>query len=182
VLGAAPQTLLGGVLESLRVWTPLAVWLGFIALASGTVGAQENSDAWLRAFLSSWFPGLFEDVEATGFRVLSFLLRKASHLFVYAVLGLTATWALCLRSGDSGREERGRIPAVVLLLGAVVALADESHQWALAFRTGSLGDALLDVLGVGLGSRLASHLWRPPCGQRTAEHRLLHHKPPTLLV
>lgn len=161
----------------MRAGLPLALWLGFIALSSGDFGAERNTDADLWRWLASWFPGLLGgEAWATAAGVLSWLVRKAAHLVEYAVLGVVAAWALrrWVASGGEGHEpdwafgsdlrDLQRMTIIVLVFGSLVSLGDELNQTTVALRTGSLADALLDVLGLALGLWCASLIARRAAG------------------
>ncbi len=146
----------------LRLGLLLVVWLGFIVLSSGEFGAELNTDAHLWQWFASRFPGLLgSETWAAIAEALSWLVRKAAHIVEYAVLGLVAAWSLrrWMVFGPGSRAEQ-RMTITVLLFGALVSLGDELSQSTIALRTGSLADALLDVLGLGLG------LWCASCVAR----------------
>ncbi|MBN1631000.1 MAG: VanZ family protein [Thermoleophilia bacterium] len=140
---------------------PVIVWLVVIALASTDIGSEVHTGSVLERLLDwifGWEPGP-SDAE---FSLLSLVVRKLAHFVEYTVLALLLSWTLwglhpgwgAARPGTSGGETLRRLALVVLPLGVVVAATDEFHQTFVASRTGSPGDALIDVAGlvVGLGA------------------------------
>lgn len=85
------------------------------------------------------------------FELLHFLIRKASHLTEYAILG--ALLLRALRAGASGWRWSWALGAVVLAL--CVAATDEWHQMFLPSRTGTGWDVVLDGVGAFLGCAVA---------------------------
>lgn len=136
---------------------PVVCWLGVIALASTDLASQARGDTWLWRFLGI-FSGGADDAAPADLSTLSWAVRKAAHLGVYAILGILSARALTRlhpRFRETGGTARFWPMAVwVLPFGAVVAALDELHQSLLASRTGSLSDAALDVVGLGIGLAL----------------------------
>ncbi len=71
-------------------------------------------------------------------------LRKATHFFIYMVLGFWVYIAL-LKSG------RSRIGRKTVVICAVYAISDELHQLLIPGRSGQVSDVLLDISGVMIG-------------------------------
>ena len=78
------------------------------------------------------------------YTLLHLLTRKAAHLTEYAILA-----CLLLRAFRAGtaRAWHWRWATLSLLLVAVHAVLDESHQAYTQFRTGSVADSVLDMAG-----------------------------------
>jgi VanZ family protein len=77
---------------------------------------------------------------------LDFVLHKAGHLAVYALLAAFVAWALDLPGAVRSRLWTASI-AVCLLYGA----SDELHQSLVQGRHPSAGDVAIDTLGALLG-------------------------------
>lgn len=134
------------VARGLRVWGPVVVWLGVIALTSGEAGAHTDSDVWVWRVVHEWLPsllGMKPSAAAPAF--LPWWVRKSAHVAEYAVLGALAARALHqsvaaagavtraphgLRSshrlrfwrapGGPGAPRKGRLPVVRGLPAVVV--------------------------------------------------------------
>ena len=89
-------------------------------------------------------------------------LDKVAHTIEYAGLGVVLFRAVELRFRG------GRLTAAVVLLGILVATADEVYQWTIPGRQSTAADAAADLLGVALGAGWMQ--WRRRCsGQEPAE-------------
>ncbi|MBN1461914.1 MAG: VanZ family protein [Armatimonadetes bacterium] len=158
--GSAPPTRTQRLAAVALFCGPLVAWLAVIALTSTDIGSSAHSDTWIWRLLSLFFPGSGE-TPADNFSALSWALRKTAHLVEYAVLGFFA--AQVVRRffpgyvGGTAQDARGgsdalwRMAPVVVPFGALVAALDELHQASVPSRTGSVWDALLDVVGVSVG-------------------------------
>lgn len=69
------------------------------------------------------------------------------HILIYGILGFSASCDLLGRGGRPGLRYVARPLAVI----AVVAAADESFQWILPYRFGTIPDFLVNVAGGALG-------------------------------
>lgn len=138
-------------------WLPVLVWYGVIFLFSAQTGDASSQ-------LSS---GVIE----TAFRVdlatadwdlvlmLSFLVRKGAHMFVYFVLTGLLLFALGKR--------KGAVPLAVGLC-ALLAGLDEFHQYFVPGRSCKLTDVFIDLAG-GLVFLLFLRLWRAVWAHRKAK-------------
>lgn len=151
---SAPPTRTRRLAAVALFWGPLVAWLAVIALTSTDIGSSAHSDTWIWRILSLFLSDS-PDQPTGDFSALSWVLRKTAHLVKYAVLGLLA--ARVLRrffpryAAGAGRDALWRMAAVVVPFGAVVAALDELHQSLVPSRTGSIRDAVIDVVGVSLG-------------------------------
>jgi VanZ family protein len=102
--------------------------------------AAERTGAVLWHVLS----GLSPRVTYEQYALQHVLTRKAAHLTEYAILG-----GLLLRAFRAGvaRAWHWRWATLSLLLVAVHAILDESHQAYTQLRTGSVADSVLDMAG-----------------------------------
>lgn len=100
-----------------------------------------------------WF---IPDVSLETFQWIHFLVRKAAHLTVYAVLALLTFRAL--RSGSVVRWDR-RWALYSFFVVSVYALLDEYHQSFTSARTGTPVDSFIDMTG-GATALLLLWAWR----------------------
>ena len=94
-------------------------------------------------FLRSLLEWLIGPIPQPRFEFLHFLVRKAAHLAVYAVLSLL--WFRARRGPRSGWQPGWALLA--LLVSMLIALGDELHQSFVPSRTGTPWDVLLDSFG-----------------------------------
>ena len=88
--------------------------------------------------------GLAPRVTYEQYALLHFLIRKAAHLTEYAILVCLLLRAF--RAGAAGAWD-WRWATLSLLLVAVHAVLDESHQAYTQSRTGSVADSVFDMAG-----------------------------------
>lgn len=74
-----------------------------------------------------------------------FILKKAGHIFVYAVLYL-----FVIEGFKKIGFKFGQIWLKALIICFLYAISDELHQTTVAGRTGALRDVGFDMVGVGL--------------------------------
>lgn len=111
-----------------------------LAFSSSDFSAERTSRI-VEPLLRWLWPG----ATAAEIAVLHGLVRKAAHVVEYAILG-----ALWFRTFVQFAPRRaGRAAALALALAVAWAIVDESHQAALAVRTGSGRDVALDAAGAG---------------------------------
>ena len=120
-------------------WLPALAWTALIFLFSTAQFSTEQTGHLLRPLLE-W---LFGPIPQQGFEFLHFLVRKATHLAVYAAL--SALWFRARRGPRSGWQPGWALLA--LLVSMLVALGDEFHQSFIPARTGTPWDVLLDSFG-----------------------------------
>ena len=148
--------------------------MAFIFFMSAQEGEESSamSDAiaqWLLSLFvpgfGSWEPAAQEQLFAT----LTLLVRKAAHMFEYAVLAVFATltfqqaaqvrrWAA---AGESAgvNSSRGTLPSwkhalAGFGLAAAYAATDELHQLFVDGRSALAGDVLIDACGAAIGAVL----------------------------
>lgn len=78
------------------------------------------------------------------------------HLVEYTALGVALRWSF--DRPDRPSEGTGRPLTATVLVGAVLAIADETFQSTVPGRHPSALDALVDVVGVALGALLVGRL------------------------
>lgn len=123
-----------------------------MAVLSGEAGSVENMRSLISA-LTAPFSGYWggEDVGMRMSEETVWWVRKSIHLFEYGVLAVLARrWV-----GSLAASARWLLPGA-LGLCAIYAIGDEVHQAFVPERTSSPADALIDLLGAGLGLLLLS--------------------------
>jgi len=120
----------------IKYYLPPVAWMGVIFLfsTSGFSGAVTGS------VLQTLLDLLGVSYTSDYLKGLNFVVRKAAHLFIYAVLALLWLRAFVTGSG------LGSAPALFLSLfiSVACAVADEYHQSLIPERTAKPADAMLD--------------------------------------
>jgi VanZ family protein len=127
-------------------WLPLLLWMGLIFGASTKLGSPENTSRFIVPFLLWLNPHMsWETIERVHHGV-----RKTAHAVEYAMLGF-----LIWRVVHSAAALAWHRPAwhfrFALLLAALYAASDETHQIFVPGRQAAVRDVLLDTCGAGLG-------------------------------
>lgn len=127
--------------EVWKTWLAAALWLGLIAFES----TDWLSSAHTGSFLYSWAARLFGAINPYTFDTFHHYLRKAGHVFGYAMLSLLLfrAWRATLPAVNVARWSL-RWAGVAWFSTAVVASLDEWHQTFLPSRTGTIRDVFLD--------------------------------------
>lgn len=123
-----------GRVRALKLWLPVVVWAGLILSAANDTFSAGNT------------AGLLERIFGQAPYVLHVLIRKASHVVVYAILGALA-W----------RADRRW--AVVMGIALAVASTDEWMQSRAVDRSGTPWDVLLDLTGAAIGVLAIRRRW-----------------------
>jgi len=127
-------------LKRLALWLPALLWYAVIFYFSAQTGAE--SSAVSDAVLTDFFRLDMAHTSWDLFLLLSFLVRKAAHAFVYFVqtgLLLLPLWSLI---------KSPKVRNAVALGGcALLATLDEIHQLFVPGRSGKLSDVLIDTMG-----------------------------------
>lgn len=126
--------------KRLALWLPALLWYAVIFCFSAQTGAE--SSAVSNAVLTDFFCLDLQNTSWDLFLLLSFLVRKGAHAFVYFVQ--TGLLLLPLRSLLASSQARS---AAALGGCAVLATLDEVHQLFVPGRSGKLSDVLIDTLG-----------------------------------
>lgn len=143
------------------LWLPPALWYrliwGFSAQTAAVSG--DMSDRLLYRFLLIFSPAFAasgEEARLQAVEILSFLERKAAHMFLYFMLALLLLAALSFWTG------RKRALFTAFLLCAAAAVLDEYHQTFVPGRSGEIRDILVDLGGAFAALALAAllSLWR----------------------
>ncbi|MDZ7798610.1 MAG: VanZ family protein [Patescibacteria group bacterium] len=113
----------------LKYYLPLILWVFLIFILSGIPNLKS---------------GLVD--------VYDLILRKAAHIFEYAILAI-----LILRIGlrkEKDAPNKKIVFIMTLIFGVFYAFLDEYHQSFIVGRSSSLYDTLIDSIGIVLGSGL----------------------------
>jgi VanZ family protein len=124
----------------LRVWLPVALAIGVIAIESTEMFGADHTEGPLRRV----WEFLFGPIGNATWHTLHHIIRKCGHFIGYGLVGLAwlRAWWMTLP------HSRFLHDALLALLGtALVASADEFHQTFLPNRTGSPWDVALDCCG-----------------------------------
>jgi VanZ family protein len=142
-----------------RLWRygPVVVWAALIFIGSGNVLSASNTSRLIRVV--RWLIPTASDEKLAIFH---FLVRKAGHLTVYAILALLTARAF----RTSSREWlRTHWFWAAFILTAAYSLTDEFHQSFVPSRGGSIYDCLIDSAG-GLIALTILWWWRRRAGIR----------------
>ena len=123
----------------LRYWSVVIAWMALVSYLSTDAFSAENTNRYMDPFLRWVWPG----IDTRGLLFLHTVIRKAAHFSEFFVLSLLAFWAF--RSGRS-RWSAAWV-AKALLLSAIYAGLDETHQAFTYSRTPSPYDSGIDVFG-----------------------------------
>ncbi len=146
-----------------RLWLPVVFWLAVIAHFSNQPFSKQDLAPLLQRYprvvqavavlpeVQFRYAGTVFNNRRDPVRFLQFCLRKAAHLFLYGMYGLSLLRAL----GGSGLiGARGFVVAAVLVV--LVAALDEHNQARIAGRSGRPEDVALDFAGFLLFCGLAA--------------------------
>lgn len=137
-------------------WLPLVAWCSLIVVESTDMMSGQHTGHWLYVILNRWL-----HLGLTGqfvYNVLNLTLRKAGHVFGYAMMSVLffrayrnhLRWreGLSLNSVLSNRRDwcwRIQWAAFGVMFTFLVATADELHQMTIPSRTGTWHDIVLDT-------------------------------------
>ena len=132
--------------ESVVQWAEVVAWMVLIFSLSGD--SFQGSRTLIA--LQYWVACFDLPISPPNVLLLHGVLRKVAHVGEFFVLGVLLYRAL------SGKYTTFRVKLAcwVLILGLLLALADESRQVLANHRTSSIRDSALDFAGV-----IASQLW-----------------------
>jgi VanZ family protein len=146
------------MITRLSPWLPLALWLTLMALFSSAAFSSSHTGQ----LITPWVHWLSPTGAVGTVDEWNRVLRKGSHLLVYAAV------ALCWYRGLAARRrKKGGALAAAFILSLGVGVLDEAHQLFVPERTGQASDVLLDGLGAGVGLCL----WGMMCRNRTSPGR-----------
>lgn len=135
--------------RKLLYWLPPFLWMSAIFVFSTDLFSANHTGGLLAKILY-W---LVPDLSPGRFEMIHFLIRKAGHFSVYAILAFLLIRAF--RYGSIFRW-RWKWAFYSLLVVGIYALLDEYHQTFTQQRTGSIYDSLIDFTG---GTCMLIVLW-----------------------
>ena len=143
--------------KSLR-WIPALLWYrviwGFSAQNADISGALSDRLLWrLMDLLSPAFSAGDFQAQNTAVELLSFVERKAAHMFLYFIL-VMLLW-LAIAPLVRGRRRQMAASAV---LCAILASLDECHQLLVPGRSGQVRDVFIDLTGAVIALALSELL------------------------
>lgn len=118
----------------------IAIWMVFIFVLSGKVGAKSSG------LSGSVIADARLYVPSSSEQVVTLVVRKAAHIFMYGVLGILLANLL-----NSYKLSVKRVFGFGILIAAVYACFDEVHQYFVGGRSSSSRDVLIDVAGATIG-------------------------------
>ena len=121
-------------------WLPPFLWMGAIFWFSTDTFSAGNTGSILEPLLRFVLP----HITHAQINLAHFLVRKAAHFSVYAVLALLLMRAF--RAGSSVRWH-WRWALTSCLIVSLYALSDEFHQSFVSTRTASIYDSFIDMAG-----------------------------------
>lgn len=134
-------------MKKAKAWLGALLWMGVIFLMSAMPGevSGAQSEGIAQAVLTA-VSVLFGEEAAAGISAegINLLVRKGAHMAEYAVLFLLYRRAL----SESGARRPG---LSALVLCALYATTDETHQAFVADRGPSVADVGIDTLGATMG-------------------------------
>lgn len=135
--------------RKLYYWLPPFLWMAAIFVFSTDLFSSGNTGG-LVAKIFLW---LFPTMSEAQLQTAHFLVRKAGHFSVYAVLAL-----LLIRAFRAGTTVRWRWQWALysFFIVGIYALLDEYHQSFTTSRTGSIYDSMIDLTG---GACMLFVLW-----------------------
>ncbi len=147
---------MSGVIQRLRYWGPLVLWMGLIFWASADASSGARGSRILGPLLRWCLP----DASTQRIDEIVFLIRKVAHVSEYAVLAWLAQ-RLFLAFDAAAISPRRIVRSALLAWGfcVVYAISDEWHQTFVPTRVGTPWDVLIDAAGAALGLALTG-LWR----------------------
>jgi len=127
-------------------WLPLLFWMGVIFGASSKLGSPENTSRFIVPFLRWLYPRIsWQTIE-----LVHHCVRKTAHAVEYAVLGFFI-WRVVHSAAALASRRTAWHYRFSLLLAALYAATDETHQIFVPGRQPAVTDVLLDTCGAALG-------------------------------
>lgn len=131
----------------LKYWAPVLLWMLVLFSASGDTMSARRSSRIIGPFVRWLFPGISDEALDT----VVFVVRKAAHVTVYAVLAVLLWRALRKPERQQWGPWNWRVAGLALGLAALYAITDEFHQAFVPSRSGQVTDVLLDSAGAAFG-------------------------------
>lgn len=121
----------------------LIIWMGLIFFMSSQIAT--TSSGMSRIFvepIQPYAPGFAEDILTT-------LVRKSAHIFLYFVLGMLIFNVL--KEYKLGTK---KLVGFSILFAGLYAITDEIHQTFVSGRSAEVRDVLIDTIGASIGVAL----------------------------
>ncbi len=136
-------------MRKLSQWLPPFLWMTAIFIFSTDLFSSGNTGGLLAKIVAWVYPTISDE----NLQTIHFLVRKAGHFTVYAVLAF-----LLIRAFRTSSAQRWRWQWALysFFIVGIYALLDEYHQSFTTSRTGSVYDSLIDLTG---GSCMLLVLW-----------------------
>ncbi len=130
----------------------LALWSAFIFSRSGKTADQSSGESaalisFIAGILDSGFADMPPEVKHEYIESLQFIVRKAAHFAVFAVLGV-------LGAAAAYSFKVNRLAAFIYCV--LFAASDEIHQYFVPGRSCELRDFLIDLAGAAAGIIVAA--------------------------
>jgi VanZ family protein len=127
-------------------WLPLLFWMSVIFGASTGLGTPAHTSRFIRPFLLWLDPHMSE----ATIDLVHHCIRKTAHFVEYSILGFLI-WRVVHSAAAMASQPFGRRFRFALLLAALYAATDETHQLFVPGRQGAVLDVMLDTCGAGFG-------------------------------
>ena len=114
--------------------------------ASTSLGSPSHTSLFVRPFLLWLNPHMSEET----INLVHHCIRKTAHFVEYAILGFLIWRVVCSAAALASRS-LARHFRLALLLAAMYAATDETHQLFVPGREAAVLDVLLDTCGAGFG-------------------------------
>jgi VanZ family protein len=126
--------------RKLYYWAPPFLWMAAILIFSTDLFSAGNTGGLVAKIIMWLVPAISDE----GLQTAHFLIRKAGHFTVYAVLAF-----LLLRAfrADSPLRWRRQWALYSFFIVGIYALLDEYHQTFTTSRSGSIYDSMIDLTG-----------------------------------
>lgn len=127
-------------------WLPLLLWMVVIFGASTSLGSPRNTSRFIVPFLLWLNPHMSPETLELWHHVI----RKTAHAVEYAMLGFLI-WRVVHSAAVLAAQRTPWHFRLSLLLAALYAATDETHQIFVPGREARVLDVLLDTCGAGFG-------------------------------
>ena len=136
-------------MRKLAQWLPPFLWMAAIFVFSTDLFSSGNTGG----FVAKIIRGLYPTISEENLQTAHFLVRKAGHFTVYAMLSM-----LLIRAFRTGSVQRWQWQWTMysFFIVGIYALLDEFHQSFTTSRTGSIYDSMIDLTG---GACMLLVLW-----------------------
>lgn len=141
-------------------WIPPVVWMGIIAALSSGLFSSRNTEGAVVGLLA-WMAPWIAPADLAGLHGAS---RKMAHVVEYAILALLWFRALARDTALSRTVAAAAVLAICVLWAAL----DETHQYFVPSRTGSVQDVAIDAAGALAALAIARQDWRHTVSALTA--------------